>query len=74
MLYKNSESVNFDIDPCHDIMYMCRCSCPSIPQRLRNQKKYPKKVSFRPTESPFSGVADRKQAYFLFWPSVIMLA
>ena len=21
MLYKNSESVNFDIDPCHDNMY-----------------------------------------------------
>ena len=27
MLYKNSESVNFDIDPCHDILDDVQCTC-----------------------------------------------
>ena len=68
MLYKNSESVNFDIDPCHDIctMYMCRCSCPSIPQRLRNQKKYPKKFHSGRPSLLFEGLPTGNKPIFCF--------
>ena len=48
MLYKNSESVNFlKLLLCCDVSLSSPYGTP--PRRLRDQKKYPKKVSFRPT-------------------------